>query len=347
MKKTENRPTIRGPDQIGLAVAPQHVDRIGRHLEKQELTSDLEPNSAESEGHVRSPRQRIAQICLGENQELEPGANPASPFHALQHSTAVRRDSRSRNACSDETQQSATFCNQLTTTARQALLNWQLGTHRPLPRGPSQFSCIAQSIRSQLGLDPVILRWGRCDFISLDVDGILNAVNRDDPLPETRTHSDAKYTVLGFIQPETYYISYRWRENVLQHGKVGQLVHTESSASASATCELLQEVLRLHVPQKREKVSSLGHAGREVGSGFDGLAKVHLPFSSPFWGGWMSYAAVAGDQTASFSFAFVHRSIVIDHVAKTAYVQSLSPADWPWILTTVTILDDIACRSKG
>lgn len=245
---------------------------------------------------------------------------------------------------------------QSTPETRQAFLDWQQSTQAALPQRPSPFPHLVHAIRSQLGDGPVILSWGRCDFSHLPVEMLLSAFSKENALLETQTHEQAaQYTVLGITLPETRYIDYRWRDNALLHGVVGQLPASRCGASVSATCELMQQVLHVHRPQNKELASWLGRAvGRRelvVGGVFDGDLDrgQQLPPSSPFWGGWMSYAVRAGgdQRTARFSFAFVHRSIVIDHAAKTAYVQSLLPSDWAWIINAGAILDGIVSRSEG
>lgn len=157
----------------------------------------------------------------------------------------------------------------------------------------------------------------------------------------------SKYTVLGMILPETRYVSYWWRENVLQYGSVGEVRPiTEQRASASATCGLIQDVMRLHVPQNREAASP-----QDVATGFDHMVRGSLPSGSPFWGGFMGYDGMGGspegdvvDGSACFSFAFVHRSLVVDHARGMVYVQSLLPADWPWIMNVGAKLESVSCR---
>ena len=81
------------------------------------------------------------------------------------------------------------------------------------------------------------------------------------------------------------------------------------------------------------------------------------PSESPFWGGFVGFVSYeAGLETIDVVpskdskerpdvwFAFVERSIVLDHVKGTIYVQSLRRNDAEWLATTERLISALSCK---
>jgi para-aminobenzoate synthetase len=84
------------------------------------------------------------------------------------------------------------------------------------------------------------------------------------------------------------------------------------------------------------------------------------PSTSPFWGGFVGFVSYeAGLETINVApsrgsqerpdvwFVFVERSIVLDHVEGTVYVQSLRKDDAEWLITTERLVSEIACKGPA
>jgi para-aminobenzoate synthetase len=84
------------------------------------------------------------------------------------------------------------------------------------------------------------------------------------------------------------------------------------------------------------------------------------PSASPFWGGFVGFVSYeAGLETIDVApskdsqerpdvwFVFVERSIVLDHVEGTVYVQSLRKDDTEWLTTTESLVSEIACKGAA
>lgn len=52
------------------------------------------------------------------------------------------------------------------------------------------------------------------------------------------------------------------------------------------------------------------------------------------------------DSLPDINFAFIHRSIVIDHEKEQVFIQSLLPGDWSWILNVGTTIDGMKSRAE-
>jgi len=106
---------------------------------------------------------------------------------------------------------------------------------------------------------------------------------------------------------------------------------------------------------------SLGNYDGSIFAYFKDYMKNYKPENQntdiPFWGGLMGYVSyeacletvgtnespgVSETGTISrpdLSFVFVERSIVIDHIKRTLYVQSISPKDDDWVSNTASLLE--------
>lgn len=153
-------------------------------------------------------------------------------------------------------------------------------------------------------------------------------------LLDSQNHSMGQSSILGVIVPdETMKVTYRSWDRML-HYSVGPENGTDQLRSIDEIWPMLQEILDLHKPVQRY---SNQNSGINEGEG---------PRESPFWGGFMGYVSYeAGLETIDvelheststssvpdINFAFVHRSIVTDHITGKTYVQSLLPNDSTWI----------------
>lgn len=84
------------------------------------------------------------------------------------------------------------------------------------------------------------------------------------------------------------------------------------------------------------------------------------PSESPFWGGFVGFVSYeAGLETIDVApskdskerpdvwFIFVERSIVLDHVKGTVYVQSLRRDDAEWLARTKSLISELSCRDAA
>jgi para-aminobenzoate synthetase len=84
------------------------------------------------------------------------------------------------------------------------------------------------------------------------------------------------------------------------------------------------------------------------------------PSESPFWGGFIGFISYeAGLETIDVApssdskerpdvwFVFVERSIVLDHVKNTVFVQSLRRNDAEWLNTTGNLISDLKCKDAS
>jgi para-aminobenzoate synthetase len=84
------------------------------------------------------------------------------------------------------------------------------------------------------------------------------------------------------------------------------------------------------------------------------------PRESPFWGGFVGFVSYeAGLETIDVApskdskerpdvwFVFVERSIVLDHVKGTVYVQSLRRDDAEWLAMTASLISKLSCRDAA
>lgn len=96
-------------------------------------------------------------------------------------------------------------------------------------------------------------------------------------------------------------------------------------------------------------------------TGTDRYVAGHLPTESPFRGGFKGYISSearleiididlqpssATETVPDIRFAFIHRSIAIDHETSQVYIQSLLPGDWASILTVGRTKHKLASRTE-
>ncbi|CAE7196436.1 hypothetical protein CFE70_007799 [Pyrenophora teres f. teres 0-1] len=142
-----------------------------------------------------------------------------------------------------------------------------------------------------------------------------------------------RYSIIGFVIPEeTLRLHYYAGAHRMELRDGDDRVHTDWTVANPW-------------PYIREVMKSLQPTEPPVASTW-----------APFWGGLMGYASyeagletidVHGHEEASYPdicFAYITRSIVIDHQNKKIYVQSIRGAeDLEWVEDSIDMLDELAC----
>jgi len=196
---------------------------------------------------------------------------------------------------------------------------------------------LAQTVRSIIGPEPVALNWEKHSTGALNLVALVESLGFDRGdvvLLDSQGHHSGKYSILGILVPDqTLKLAYRSWDRTIRYRTHSDNEHITRLGSIDQVWPILQEALDLHSPRT-------GYSKQSHGSS-DGL-----PTECPFWGGFMGYISYeagletinvelhessATDRIPDISFAFVNRSIVIDHEAGQTYVQSLLPNDWNWI----------------
>ncbi|KAJ6789976.1 hypothetical protein PWT90_02932 [Aphanocladium album] len=229
-------------------------------------------------------------------------------------------------------------------------------------------SALAKELRSVVGPDEVILRWGKHSSAAVSPVDLLEALGHssgdDCILLDSQGHASGRYSIIGLVTPgRTMKLTYRVGARAVEYGLDAGRTTSMPVSSIDDVWPLLQECLDLHEPQNKTSPSSRASTPGAAfeHTGMDRYVANHLPADSPFWGGWMGYVSYeAGLETIDVplnaaqktgadhdvSFAFVHRCVVVDHETANVYVQSLLPGDWPWIMQTGTTLDNLVSNSE-
>lgn len=185
----------------------------------------------------------------------------------------------------------------------------------------SQTTNLQWAARSTNDASPIIL----AESLGLDQDEVI--------LLDSQNHSMGRFSMLGVVVPgETIKITYRSWDRTLRYGTSSENEQVVQLCSIDQIWPIFQEALDLHDPNKQRCQND---------------SKDHdLPCDSPFWGGFMGYISyeagletidvelhesVASSSIPDINFAFIHRSIVIDHATGKTYIQSLLPNDSAWI----------------
>lgn len=229
--------------------------------------------------------------------------------------------------------------------------------------GPSH---LAQELRSIAGQGRVSLRWGKHASARITPTSLLEALghSRDEVvLLDSQGHASGRYSILGLVIPgKTMKITYKVGDRLLRYGFGSGQESATHVDSIEDVWPILQGALDLHNPRSNENASRASSPGANIfPPGMDSYVAGHLPEESPFWGGFMGYISYeAGLETIDvdlhpscassgvpdINFAFIHRSIVIDHETSQVYIQSLLPSDWPWIMNVGGTIDGLACRAE-
>ncbi|KAF1952764.1 para-aminobenzoate synthase [Byssothecium circinans] len=237
----------------------------------------------------------------------------------------------------------------------------------PASHRPS--SHLAELLRSVIEEDDVFLRWGKNSTASITPTSLLEALghNRNEVvLLDSQGHASGRFSILGLMVPgKTMKVTYKVTDKTLRYGMdQGRMCNMQLN-SIEEVWPILQEAMDLHDPRNQEGGSSRASStGSDVVmTGLDQYVAGHLPVDSPFWGGFMGYisyeagletidvephasCAMAAGAVPDINFAFMYRTIVIDHVKSQVYIQSLLPKDWAWILEVGRTVDGLASRAE-
>lgn len=229
---------------------------------------------------------------------------------------------------------------------------------------PPQRSHLAKTVRALIDSEDVILRWGKqpaANVSPVELVEALGCSQEDIIMLDSQGHASGRFSIIGLKVPEkTLKVTYKVHEKRLEYRLNGNLYSTKVP-SLEAVWPMLQETLDLHNPQNKATGSRASSPGSEANhTGMDRWVASHLPHESPFWGGFMGYITYeAGLETIDVDvtdvqsngepdihFAFIHRSIVIDHAKSQVYIQSLLPGDWSWILDAGRRLDTLVSKAE-
>ncbi|KAI1816964.1 para-aminobenzoate synthase [Poronia punctata] len=228
-------------------------------------------------------------------------------------------------------------------------------------------SHLARELRNIAGQDEILLRWGRHSAASVSPTELLEALGysqEDVILLDSQGHKSGRYSIIGLVVPgKTLKITYKVSTRTLKYGFSEGNMFTAPLGSIEEIWPILQEALDQHNPRgQRACGSSTPQSDGASRIGMDRCGSGHLPTDSPFWGGLMGYISYeagletidvdlhescAGSVVPDVNFAFIHRSIVIDHANNVAYTQSLLPGDWDWIHDVGRTIDNLAYRSPN
>ena len=217
---------------------------------------------------------------------------------------------------------------------------------------PDTIGCmLPQELRSMLGSDDLSLSWDAVpgDISPVDIVQRLSLRSEELILLDSQGHARGRYSILGIVKAgETMKVTYRVSDHTLRYGfNAAQLQkQTVQVGSIENVWPILQEALDIH------DLNGRGTTQKNTES--------QLPDGSPFWGGFMGYISYeAGLETIDvalhhschrggvpdINFAFIHRSIIVDHVGGRIYVQSLLPEDWVWIRATIKQMASLADKT--
>lgn len=266
---------------------------------------------------------------------------------------------------------------------KEALI-WSYQRQRPVTRLPNKIlpaqeaamlnggfhdyderSHLANCLRAISGPKDIFVRWGRHTIGSVTATSLVEALGLSQDeliLLDRQDHARGRFSILGLIIPEkTMKISYKVTEKKLRYGTSTTKMHTASIGTIEEVWPILQEALDLHDPRQGSSSRASTPGSNSEHSGLDSFVAGHPPLESPFWGGLMGYISYeAGLETINvdlhksctpegipdINFAFVHRSIVIDHQKEQIFIQSLLPGDWAWILNVGRTIDDMTSRNE-
>jgi len=218
---------------------------------------------------------------------------------------------------------------------------------------------LSKLLRSVIGPGDPFLRWARHPAASISPTALCEALGcnrRDLVLLDSQGHASGRFSILGLVIPDkTMKVTYRVTDKTLRYGFGAGETASVKLDSIDRVWPILQEALDLHNPRSHHASSNTHRTG------MDHFVEGRLPAESSFWGGFMGYISYeAGLETIQvdlhqscstgdipdINLAFIHRSIVIDHVAGQTYVQSLLPDDWAWILDVGRVIEGLVGQSS-
>lgn len=217
------------------------------------------------------------------------------------------------------------------------------------------------------GPGEAFLRWGKHTSSSVSPTQVVESLglDKDDVvILDSQGHPRGRHSIVGlFVPGKTMKVTYEVGEKKLSYGTIADRMSSSQVDSIEEVWPLLQEALDAHKPRQAPELhlpSLNQHTSHR--SSLDRFVAGRLPENSPFWGGFMGYISYeAGLETIDVplhesaahhtgvpdvNFAFIHRSIVIDHETSEVYVQSLLPDDWAWILQVGRVIGDHTSRSQ-
>jgi para-aminobenzoate synthetase len=226
-------------------------------------------------------------------------------------------------------------------------------------------SRLAHELRSICGTEDIFLRWGKHSATDMSPTALIDALGLGQEeviLLDSQGHARGRFSILGLVTPgKTMKVTYSVPNKTLSFGTSTSQMMSTPLASIDEVWPILQESLDIHSP-RQEYSSRASTPGPEIMyTGLDRFVSGHLPEESPFWGGFMGYisyeagletidvdlhASCAEGGIPDVNFAFIHRSIIIDHESSNIYIQSLLPGDWSWILNVGRMIDDTVSRAQ-
>ncbi|KFH45617.1 putative aminodeoxychorismate synthase-like protein [Hapsidospora chrysogenum ATCC 11550] len=227
-------------------------------------------------------------------------------------------------------------------------------------------SHLAKELRAIAGDKDVFLRWGRHPASNITPTRLIEALgqSRDEVVVlDSQGHASGRYSILGLVVPgKTMKVTYRVTNRTLRYGVGPGRMSAMQLGSIEEAWPILQEALDLHDPRNQDSSSRASTPGEDLSlTGMDCYVAGHLPQDCPFWGGFMGYISYeaglesidvdlhpscATGGVPDINFAFIHRSIVIDHQENQVYIQSLLPGDWSWILNAGRIVDELTSQAE-
>lgn len=230
----------------------------------------------------------------------------------------------------------------VTVTARDYIEN------KMQEQAPFETMSLAKAIQLNTGSQTTNLQWACHPTGQISPVALAEALelDRDETiLLDSQNHSMGRFSVLGVIvSGETMKITYRSWDRTLRYGTGPEDEQVVQLRSIDQIWPIFQEALDLHDPKNQRQRGDILSENEE------------LPHDSPFWGGLMGYISyeagletihvaphesLANSLIPDINFAFIHRSIVIDHVTGQTYVQSLLPNDSSWIAQTGRTIENL------
>ncbi|KAF2445189.1 para-aminobenzoate synthase [Karstenula rhodostoma CBS 690.94] len=210
--------------------------------------------------------------------------------------------------------------------------------HKVRDQHNSAAPSLAKAIQLSTGSQNTNLQWACHSTNHLGPIALAESLglDRDEViLLDSQNHSMGRFSMLGVVVPgETMKITYRSWDRTLRYGTGSENEQAVQLRSIDQTWPIFQEALDLHDPNKQRQQRDSDSKNED------------FPYDSPFWGGLMGYISyeagletigvephesVANSSIPDINFAFIHRSVVVDHATGKTYVQSLLPNDSSWI----------------
>ncbi|GAP93245.1 putative para-aminobenzoate synthase [Rosellinia necatrix] len=215
--------------------------------------------------------------------------------------------------------------------------------------------------------DNAFLRWAKHQAAGISPIDLLEALSHTQEevvFIDSQNHIAGRYSIIGLATPgKTMRITYETSTRLLKYGFNGGNMSSTQLGSIEEVWQILQGVSGLYSSHSQgDEITPLA-IGLDISRlGMDQCIRGHSPTESPFWGGLMGYISYeAGAETAGvdlhgscaasdvpdINFAFIHRSIIIDHANGEIYTQTLLPGDWSWIFDVGRIIKSMTHPSTS